>query len=80
MDIEYESGDSQATIDNVIYDTFSICDTEYSDEDSDIQIVSSKVFSNSEDSGIYIVSRKASSDSKDTAQPSIIGQRSRPSF
>ena len=76
MDIEYESGDSLA----MIYDTFSILDTEHSDEDSDIQIVSRKVFSNSEDSDVYIVSRKASSDSEDAAHPSIIGRRSRPSF
>ena len=41
MDIEYESGDSQAILDNVIYDTFSIHDAEHSDEDSDIWIVSS---------------------------------------
>ena len=54
----------KAIIDNVIYDTFSIHDAEHSNEDSDIRIVSSKVFSNSKDSDIHIVSKKASSDSK----------------
>ena len=37
MDIEYKSGDSQAIIDNVIHNTFSIHDAEHSNKDSDIR-------------------------------------------
>ena len=66
MDNEYESGDSQAIIDNVIYNTFSIHDAEHSNEDSDIQIVSSKVFSNSKNSDALSDVHIVSSDSKDS--------------
>ena len=65
IDAEYERCDSQVITDNVIYDTFSICDANIVMK-TDIRIASSKVFSNSENSDVHIVSRKASSDSKDS--------------
>ena len=49
IDTEYERCDSQVITDNVIYDTFSICDANIAMK-TDIWIASSKVFSNSENS------------------------------